>query len=70
MVSMEKRDKIGIIIWLCVMLAATVGIEIRERWTWRLFGDLQQEDVVSIDVIYGVPSSYQLSPPYQMNKED
>ena len=32
---MEKRDKIGIIVWLCVMLAVTIGIEIRERWTDR-----------------------------------
>ena len=61
---MEKRDKIGVIVWLCVMLAFTVGIEIRERWVWRLFGDLRQEDVVSIDIVYG---NY---PPYQMSKED
>ena len=61
---MEKRDKIGVIVWLCVMLAATIGIEIRERWTWRLFGELQQEDVVSIDVVLGV------RPPCQMSKED
>lgn len=58
---MERRDKIGVIVWLCVMLAATIGIEIRERWTWRLFGELRQEDVVSIDVVYGVHPSYQMS---------
>ena len=61
---MRKWQKIGITVWLCVMLTATIGIEIRERWTWRLFGDLQQEDVVSIDIVYG---NY---PPYQMSKED
>jgi len=67
---MEKRDKIGVIVWLCVMLAATIGIEIRERWTWRLFGELRQEDVISIDVVYGVPPSHQFLPPYQMSQQD
>ena len=63
---MEKRDKIGIIIWLCVMLAATIGIEIRERWTWRLFGNLRQEDVVAIDVVVGIYPPYRVSQVDQM----
>ncbi len=58
---MEKRNKTGIIVWLCIMLAVTVGIEIRERWTWRLFGNLQQEDVVSVDVHYWVYRTYPVS---------
>lgn len=69
---MERRDKIGVIVWLCVMLAATIGIEIRERWTWRLFGDLQQEDVVSIDVVLGAYRPYQIRTSYlnQVSKAD
>lgn len=59
-----KRDKIGIIIWLCIMLAATVSIEISERWRWFLFDDLQQEDVLSIDIVL------RAYPPYQISESD
>jgi len=62
--SIEKRDKIGVIVWLCIMLVFTVGIEIRERWRFFLFPDLQQEDVLSIDMVY---CAY---PPYSLSKED
>ncbi len=65
---MEKRDKIGVIVWLCVMLAIAVGIEIRERWMWYLFDDLRQEDVVSMDIILGAYPPF--LPPYQVSKAD